>query len=220
MHNLLADRGKGSKMVGERLAVSQDHTLGGPPIDWFNLARTTTWLLMDEAQDTYWDLHLWIYMKNIPSRLFIVFFATYETAGNEPMNYSGRRLPFSISPLASVFLRPTEWVNHGLCFTLEEFNEYITSRTSAGFRTLQKDLQSWMYRISDFSKHFTNPRDFINGLTHPAFTAGLPTPDDIKTFEQFFYSVLKRESTSYPYPHYDTSKSAKKMGWVVIYSCG
>ncbi|KAK7686170.1 hypothetical protein QCA50_010390 [Cerrena zonata] len=181
-------------------------------------------------------------MKNIPSRLFIVFFATYEIAGNEPMNYSGRRLPFNISPLASVFLRPTEWVNHGLCFTLEEFNEYITSRTSAGFRTLHKYLQSWMYRISggyigaletvaglietistqqhsteplalsDFSKHFTNPGDFINGLTHPAFTTGLPTPDDIKTFEQFFYSVLKRESTSYPYPHYDTSKSAKKMG--------
>lgn len=87
-------------------------------------------------------------MKNVPSRVFIVFFATYGIDGNELVNYTGRRLPYSISPIASISLHPTKWVDHGLRFSREEFNEYLASRISAGFPCLQQDVELWVYRIS------------------------------------------------------------------------
>ena len=86
-----------------------------------------TFLIVDEAQSSYWDKSFWLELKDInPDVVFcVITLASYGSAGH---NIYDPRTPFHISPQQSIGLIATDHGDQiavGLLVTKAEFDEVI-----------------------------------------------------------------------------------------------
>ncbi|KAK7683072.1 hypothetical protein QCA50_013745 [Cerrena zonata] len=116
-------------------------------LNFEGIAPQPTWVLMDEAQETYWDVELWTDFRNPRGQqVYFVLFAAYGTTWSEDTHLSD---PMYIAEDSRVSLEPTKLVDHCLRFTRQEFEEFIINRqAAASFPEIDSDLRSWMYDLS------------------------------------------------------------------------
>jgi hypothetical protein len=118
----------------------------------FPKPSTTTYILIDNGQDTYWDILLWeIFFKSVTSSTNLLYrviiFCSYGSAGIRPLDYK-TGTPLDLTPQARVSLVPNreqdgEFPPIGLLYTREEFNEVIEVSSCKG--KLGEDLQELIF---------------------------------------------------------------------------
>jgi hypothetical protein len=110
-----------------------------------------TYLLFDEAQDTYWDVSFWnVFLKGYASfdNYRVILFCSYGSAGMQPLNYRVGT-PMHLNPEARVSLVPNSEVNGylgfeaiGLLFSRTEFDEVVKREHE---QALDHDLQDQIF---------------------------------------------------------------------------
>lgn len=97
------------------------------------------WLLMDEAQDSYWDEALWNWFKNFAplGGVRVILFCSYGSP-SRLQNVPTLGTPIEISRHCRMGLWPTEEFSVGLHFTQAEMSEYVWRHPEF---TIDEDLE-------------------------------------------------------------------------------
>ncbi|KAG9025640.1 hypothetical protein FRB95_009937 [Tulasnella sp. JGI-2019a] len=110
----------------------------------------TRYVLIDEAQSTYWDIPLWNELFKTAQRLHgslkVVLFCSYGSPGVKPVDYPAPEgTPLTLPPESRVSLRPSA-SGIGLCFTRAEYNEFCQLASMRQNRiVLAQDLMDALY---------------------------------------------------------------------------
>ncbi|KAF7984925.1 hypothetical protein HWV62_9831 [Athelia sp. TMB] len=159
--------------------------------------ENTTYLLVDNGQDTYWDAPLWeVFFKSVAGydNYRVVVFCSYGSAGVRPLEYATGR-PMELSPRARVGLAPgdehaDEFGAIGLLLTRGEFGEVVERETGLALeRDLQERVFAWTGGHAGAARRARCPRaldlatlckttsydQFLRELASPGrWTRGLP----------------------------------------------
>ncbi|KAK7684432.1 hypothetical protein QCA50_012379 [Cerrena zonata] len=115
--------------IYDRLTSSLEQRLFEPPQSMPPGSETTTsrstWVLMDEIQKLYWDIHFWTYLKNPIESVYYVLFAAFGSEATPWSQEQSLGTPLFIDVQCRVGLHPSAIVKYCLCFDDEEFDEFI-----------------------------------------------------------------------------------------------
>ncbi len=108
------------------------------------MSERPAWLLMDNMESSYWDRHLWQWIKDahIVKDVKIVIFCRYGCVFGRSADPTA--IPLDASPRIYIDrrchmgLQPTEDFPFGLYFTQTEFSEYIQQRRGV---SIDEDLE-------------------------------------------------------------------------------
>ena len=111
------------------------------------------WLLLDEAQETYEDLDLWVAFKDFPKNIIVVCFASHDSqkrdVTNIPVTFD------SIQPHMRMGLRPTVngWPTlrniPGLYFLRKDYEQLLSNRKHLSeLPKLTPDIADWIFEVT------------------------------------------------------------------------
>ncbi len=117
-------------------------------MEFIEVSERPAWLLMDNMESSYWDRHLWQWIKDahIVKDVRIVIFCRYGCVFGRSADPTA--IPLDASPRIYIDrrchmgLQPTEDFPFGLYFTQTEFSEYIQQRRGV---SSDEDLERWFF---------------------------------------------------------------------------
>ena len=108
---------------------------------------TTTYLIFDNGEDTYWDTYLWetfFKSQQFTGAYQIILFCGYGSAGTQPLSYP-KGTPLRLDPKARVSLMRNsesadEFGSIGLLLSRAEFDEVVERAHEYGLDDSFKDM--------------------------------------------------------------------------------
>jgi hypothetical protein len=133
-------------------------------------AKSRTYLLFDEGQDTYWDIWFWNnFIKNRHLTYYcIILFCTYGSPSSRPVDFSIGNPP-RLVPKARVSLWPTD-VCPGILYTRTEYDEVVSLLDSP--LNLHPDLQTLLFYWT--SGHAGAVASLLTSISQQASTLSAP----------------------------------------------